>query len=71
MEHQVKRTIKLPGGGTARLTVESETPIVETEWPILRPGAIEAQAEMLGDLANSLRKPGIPEIRLNPERTVQ
>ena len=71
MEYELTRTVTLPGGGTATLKVESEAPIVEAEWPILRPGAVEAQAEMAVDFANGLRKPGMPEIRLNPERTVQ
>jgi hypothetical protein len=64
--YEVSRVVDLPGGGNATVTVRSEEPIDEAAYLILRPQAAREMSNCLVSIANALRPPLCPEIRLAP-----
>jgi hypothetical protein len=64
MKYRAERKVELPGGGRITVAIEAEAPIDEEAYMILRPDVASAMAEHLVDLANALRPPDSPEVKL-------
>jgi hypothetical protein len=63
-EYNLEKTVKLAGGGTATVSIGSPDPIDPADYMVLRPDAMAEMAGCLVGLANALRPPESPEIKL-------
>jgi hypothetical protein len=64
LRYEVKKKVDLPGGGAVTVTVQSSDPIDEREFLILQPQAAAEMSSCLVSMANALRSPDTPEIKL-------
>jgi hypothetical protein len=64
-QYETKKQMTLPGGGKVTVTVKSPTPIDERDYLILKPQAATEMSSCLVEIANALRAPNTPEIKLD------
>jgi hypothetical protein len=65
LSYEVSRKVNLPGGGTVTVTIKSSEPIDEKVYLILQPQAAIEMSNCLASMANALRPPDTPEVRLD------
>lgn len=64
LPYKVSRKTDLAGGGSVTVTVASSAPIDEADYMILRPDAATEVGRCLVSMANALRPPDTPEVKL-------